>query len=595
MDGIVNQGVEPFFKILFYQNPQPMWFFDTVTLRFLEVNDAATKHYGYSREAFLSMTVRDIRPEEDLERFEEVRRALNGANTMQRPFRHIKGDGAIIHVQLISYPVAYEGYNARLVMVHDVTEQELLIERFNLISKATHDAIWDWNLESDEVLWSKSFMQMFGYTASDIESSSKFWSARIHPDDRDRVMSSIYEVINTQEKNWTGQYRFLRADGTYAYILDRGYTLFKDGKALRMVGSMMDTSEQVALLQARLDTEARLHTLTSASPTALWMSDLDGAIIYANQKWKDWCDVQGNEDLRGQWSRIIHPDDLEMVVDRFTKAHINRAEYNVDYRIMLKDGSLHWLTSTGLPRYQEDEFLGFVGSCTDITRQKYLELQKDEFISTVSHELKTPITSIKAYEQLISRLKTVDDPKAVSFLGRMRLQISRLDALVQDLLDISRIESGKLTFNATELEMDVLLADLVSDLQLVFTSHRLVITENQPCKINADRNRTIQLITNLIDNAVKYSPLGNEIFINLVCDEAYLTFSIQDFGRGIPREQQPYIFDRFYQVNDVYKAPGLGIGLYLCKEIVKHLDGKIWFESDPGEGTTFYFKLLRNI
>ncbi|MBS7564367.1 PAS domain-containing protein [Mucilaginibacter sp. Bleaf8] len=596
MDSIEIASGGASFEILFYQNPQPMWIFDIETLRFLEVNDAAIAHYGYSINEFLGMTIRDIRPVEDIPIFEAVLSTLPGANTEKRSFRHKIKDGSVIHVSIISYPVKFEGYDARLVIAHDETEPRLHLERFNLITQATHDAIWDWNLETNSVWWSTSFFQMFGYDEASVEKDVNSWTNRIHPDDLARVMEHIYSVINRGEKNWSDNYRFLKADGSYAYILDRGYTIFRNGKAVRMLGSMMDISQQIELQHAREESESMLQTITSAAPAVLWMSDTDGNVTYVNQKWLDWAnDDDINQSLGLRWLNIIHPDDQDRVNIIYLQAHKQKSEYQADYRIIYPDGSIRWVIALGTPRYLSDgTFTGMVGSCTDITRQKHLELQKDEFISTVSHELKTPITSIKAYEQLLTRLNVVDDVRAVGFLSRMRTQISRLDMLVKDLLDISKIESGNVSFSKTEFDVNITLAELITDLQLVFPSHRLIITENQPCKVYADRERFIQLISNLVDNAVKYSPKGNKVYIRLNCDEDSLTCSIQDFGRGILKEQQPFIFDRFYQVNDVYKAPGLGIGLYLCKEIVTRLGGKIWFDTVYEQGTTFYFKLPRH-
>jgi PAS domain S-box-containing protein len=596
MDNIEIASGEASFEILFYQNPQPMWVFDLETLKFLVVNDAAVATYGYSVSEFLGMTIRDVRPAEDLKSFEQVVKALPSSNSEKRPFRHKLKNGAIVHVNIISYPVKFEGYRARLIMVQDVTEATLHIERFNLISKATHDAIWDWNLVTNDLWWNDGFFNMFNYQRQDIESSVESWVSRIHPHDRDRVKESIHNAIDAGHENWADQYRFLRADGLYAHILDRGYTIFAEGKAVRMLGSMMDITQQIELQQAFAETESMLQTIASISPTVLWMTDPNGDITYVNEAWLIWSNSSLDDNLQDGWKQAIYPEDRERVSTIFTKACEQQTDYQADYRMQFKDGSVRWITALGRPRYLANgSFAGLVGSCTDITRQKHMELQKDEFISTVSHELKTPITSIKAYEQLLTRLKVVDDARGQNFLSRMRMQINRLDALVKDLLDISRIESGKLTFHETEFEVNVVLAELVNDLQLVFSTHRLVITQNQSCKIYADRNRVIQLISNLIDNAVKYSPKADRVNIALACDEQYITCSIQDFGRGILKEQQPFIFDRFYQVNDVYKAPGLGIGLYLCKEIVQRLNGHIWFETEYNYGSTFAFRLPRKI
>lgn len=592
MDNFLAKNKESLFQILFYQNPQPMWFFDTATLRFLEVNNATLEQYGYSREEFLGMTITDIRPREDIEKLKSVLQSLSGPATHKRDFRHVVKNGTIIHVQIVSYPVDFNEQPARLVMVNDITRLSLYVERFELLTRATHDAIWDWNLETNELWWNETFLHLFGDNETEIEQNIESWSSRVHPEDKERVVNGIRQVIQTGEKNWTDQYRFARADGSYANILDRGYTIFTEDKAVRMVGSMMDITQQIELQKARDETDSLLQTLTTASPTALWMSDASGELVYVNQKWKEWTSAFTSDSLNDTWLNVIHPDDRQRVAEAYDKAHLVQEAYHIDYRICFKDSSVRWVIASGTPRHLPGgEFIGLVGSCTDITRQKHLEIQKDGFISTVSHELRTPITSIKGYEQLLSRSETVNDPRAQRFLSRMRVQIARLDNLVQDLLDISRIESGKLTFNESEFEVNLLLAEVVSDLQLIFPSHRLIIKENHACKFFADRNRYIQLLTNLIDNAVKYSPAADKVYISLTCDCEYLTCSIQDFGQGIPKEQQAYIFERFYQVNDVYRAPGLGIGLYICNEIVKRQNGELWFDSTIGQGSTFSFKL----
>jgi PAS domain S-box-containing protein len=585
------------FELVFHKNPMPMWFYDIATLQFVEVNQAAILMYGYTREEFLKMRVADVYYKNDLDVLEEIRAELPGPNTISRDFRHVLKNNTIRHVRVVSYPSDYHGHQARLVMVNDITESTLHIERFELIAKATHDAVWDWNLETDEIWWNASFFELFGYQPDDIGKTSASWKSRIHPEDNHRVLEGIYLAIENRESNWYDQYRFQRADGSYALIIDRGYTIFQNGKAIRMLGSMTDVTSTELLRREQEDTQHLLQTITSASPCALWMSDKNGAVNYVNQKWIEWNHATANDTpiLEG-WLNVIHPEDREHVRAAFAEANTNRSTYQVDYRLRLQDGSTRWVTASGTPRFQKDgTFIGFVGSATDITRQKHMEQQKDGFISTVSHELKTPITSIKGYEQLLSRSNAITDSKGQNFLNRMRVQINRLDNLIQELLDVSRIESGKLTFQPSEFEMNVLMAELANDLQLVFPSHRLILVENQSCKVVSDKNRIIQLITNLVDNAVKYSPGAGKVNIKLACSEAYLTVSVQDFGRGIAKEQQPYIFERFYQVNDVYQAPGLGIGLYVCKEIISRQNGRIWFDSSPGQGSTFTFELPRRI
>lgn len=381
-----------------------------------------------------------------------------------------------------------------------------------------------------------------------------------------------------------------------ADVIVRGYTQFKDGKATRMVGSMLDITLQLQLERARAQSDSILQTISYASPTALWMSDVDGNLVYVSQKWLNWSNSSLAENQMDGWLKIIHPEDVQFVSETYTRSVLERKSYEVDYRIVLSDGEERWVLATGFPRYEADNtFTGFVGSATDITRQKHLELQKDTFINTVSHELKTPISTIKGFGQLLNKSKTVDDARDKKYLDRMLVQAERMDRLIQDLLDVSRISLGKLNLNVKDFDLDTLISDVVQDLKLVFPTHELSLSAGTNCFIFGDPARIAQVITNLIDNAVKYSPEAKQVLIAVRCDEKSATVSVQDFGIGISRSNEPFIFDKFYQVNNVYKTPGLGVGLYVSKEIIELMEGKIWFESKVGEGTIFSFQVPRKI
>jgi PAS domain S-box-containing protein len=595
MDTAENQQTIDIFDALFQQNPLPMWFFDLQTLQILDVNEAAIKHYGYDKEEFVGKSIRDLRPEEDQQTLTETLSRLSGVNTQTKTYRHLRKDGSIIYVKIVSYPVNLRGNTARLVIADDVTERELQNERFELISKATHDAIWDWNLDTNKLWWNETYFNLFGYKRDDLEPTIESWIEHIHPEDKESVVNNINFTAHSGKKNWSARYRFLKADGTYAHILDRGYSIYRNGKACRMVGSMMDITALTALQEDNYETESILQSIAQASPTALWMSDPTGKIVYVNEKWIEWSNHTSKTLIQQPWHEIIHPDDRPAVLENYELAHRDQIPYDADYRILYADGSVRWITAKGLPRLgASGEFLGFVGSSTDITKQKNLELQKDVFINTVSHELRTPIASIKAYGQLLSRSGAIQDPQPKTFLDRMGKQISRLNTLVQDLLDVSRMELGSLMIYQSTFDANLLLAELVSELQLAYPSHKLVLLENQNATVHADQERTSQLITNLVDNAVKYSPEADRVYISLVAEDSFVEVKVQDFGVGITKAQQPYVFDKFYQVNNVKKVPGLGIGLYICKEIVKLHGGDLWFETNPDAGTIFHFKLPVN-
>jgi PAS domain S-box-containing protein len=230
----------------------------------------------------------------------------------------------------------------------------------------------------------------------------------------------------------------------------------------------------------------------------------------------------------------------------------------------------------------------------DITERKELQERKDDFISMAAHELKTPLTSIKAYAQITEKaLKDERYWDAVTYTTRMSAQIERLNLLIFDLLDVSRIEAGKLAFTLTAFDFDTFVKETVTDLKPSFPSHELQIEGQTHAAVCADRERTAQAITNLITNAVKYSPKAERILARLERVGQEVRLHVTDYGVGIEEQHRERIFERFYRVNDATdkKYPGLGIGLYIASQIIEREGGRIWLTSTPGKGSTFSFSL----
>ncbi|WP_421945647.1 hybrid sensor histidine kinase/response regulator [Pedobacter sp.] len=227
----------------------------------------------------------------------------------------------------------------------------------------------------------------------------------------------------------------------------------------------------------------------------------------------------------------------------------------------------------------------------EIEFRKQAEHKKDEFISIASHELKTPLTSVKGYIQLLQRSLNRDDKTmAQNHLEKASIQLEKLNELIVDLLDISKIESGKLKFNMQSFCADNMLNNAIEMLQQSnpdFKIHKIGQTSEM---VFADEMRIEQVVINFITNAIKYSPGTNQInvTINIIDEKLYL--AVKDFGIGIPKEQQSKIFDKFYRVEEnSNRFNGLGIGLYICSEIIKRHGGTIGVKSERDEGSEFYF------
>jgi PAS domain S-box-containing protein len=245
---------EQHYRLLFENNPLPAWIFDVSSLQFLEVNQAAIEFYGYSTDEFLSMTIRDIRPKEEIVFVEEdLRRITANRKPLERVWKHLKKNGEIVHAEVRAHSFTYGTRKARLVMVNDVTttvKSEALLkksnERYELATKASFDAIWDLDLITDSIHWSEGYETLFGYKLENEETSRSGWTDHIHQDDKEWMIQLNLRALKDPTQNFlSSEYRFIRADGTVASVMDRGIIIRdENGQAIRMVGAMRDVTEQ---------------------------------------------------------------------------------------------------------------------------------------------------------------------------------------------------------------------------------------------------------------------------------------------------------------------------------------------------------------
>lgn len=291
------------------------------------------------------------------------------------------------------------------------------------------------------------------------------------------------------------------------------------------------------------------------------------------------------------FQKIIHPDDIEMLKATINEA-IETGDFYAEFRIIPDSQNIKWILGKAKVLYENGKPEKLVGVNIDITRLKELEQKKDEFISIASHELKTPLTSVKAYLQLMERMMVGDEEKKFGgFLTKTQGYVDKLSHLINDLLNVSKIQAGKLEFIMEEFDFDQLVKDTVESIQNT-VHHNLVILGSSNATVRGDKVRIEQVFFNLISNAVKYSPKGDRVEISLSSDNEFVHVSVRDFGIGISNDNLVKIFDRFYRAeHSANQFTGLGIGLYICAEIIKRHEGVIWAESAEGGGSVFHFKL----
>ena len=341
-----------------------------------------------------------------------------------------------------------------------------------------------------------------------------------------------------------------------------------------------------------------MEFLANTVPAVVWTSHPDGMLDYINDRWHERSDISIVESLGHGWIKMMHPDDVKSVVERWKLSVKTGNPYQTEFRMLDKHGNYRWWLVRALAlKDANDKIVKWYGTNTDITDQKELERQKDNFLAVASHELKTPVTSIKAYAQVLEMmLKRAGDTKNAVLMSKMDGQINRLTSLIGDLLDVTKINSGRLEFDNVPFDFNQMMLEIIEDMQLTSGKHQIKHQLSFKRMVNGDRERIAQVVINLITNAIKYSPNANRIIIYTEDHDTEVQLCVQDFGIGLTRDKMDRVFEQFYRVSGTkeHTFPGLGLGLYISSEIIKQLGGKIWVNSVIEKGSTFCFSIPLN-
>ena len=487
-------------------------------------------------------------------------------------------------------------------------------ERFKQVSRATNDTIWDWSLVDNTMWRSENFTSMFGYENGEAEGNISFWLEKIHPEDRKRVQDSVYAAINNHEKKWSAEYRLKKQNGDYAIILDRGTIMCDDlDTPYRMVGSMIDITRQIEAEQRRNELQKLIrkqqdefYSIFKNAP-ALISIRRGPELIYEFVN-NAFIEFNGPQDYIGSASVNMHPDfidnsilEIEQQVLLTGETHVAKAVQINRVNPVNDEVSDYWFDFIMAPVFTEEgeidgiAFFGF--EVTDLLRAqqatKELMQRKDEFMSIASHELKTPITSIQGFLQLALKVGKKMEPenRTVTFVDKAYRQLGNLTSLVNDLLDVTKIQAGKMQFNYKVFNMRELVAECVEDIQHT-EEHEITIGHADDIEVYADQHRLQQVISNFLSNAIKYSPNNMRAIVSTELKGDELRVSVKDFGIGIPADKLEQVFDRFFRVQDTSSMiSGLGLGLYISSEIVKRHGGTIGVNSVENEGSEFWFQI----
>jgi PAS domain S-box-containing protein len=482
----------------------------------------------------------------------------------------------------------------------DRNSSEYKLFWLSAIIESSQDSIISEDLDGTILGWNPAAFKMFSFTES--EAVGKHISIIIPEEYKNEEKDLLVQVkLGRRIEHYetirkTKDERLINVSLTLSPIKNQNDEVIGASKIVRNISDQKTSFQKQALLSA----------IVNSSDDAIISKTVDGIITSWNKGAERIFGYKENEAI-GKHIFLIIPEDLrsdEILISSRIKAGKSIEHFETE-RIR-KDGRRISLSLTVSPIKNEiGVIIGASKIARDITEQKAMQKtlaeqaaklkelnnSKDEFISIASHELKTPITSIKAYLQLLERNSSDEIQK--TYLGKTLGFVEKLTELVSDLLDISKIEAGKLQLNISDFNMDELIDEALESVQHTTKTHK-IIREGSLCSLNVkgDKRRIEQIIINFLTNAIKYSPKANKVIVKCSVKDGFIIVGVKDFGIGIPEEQKSKIFTRFYRVEGLSPTfSGLGIGLYISREIAERHNGKTWVETKLGEGSEFYFSL----
>ena len=526
---------------------------------------------------------------------------------------------------LLSRRVAQRDASGRVTgilgVVVDVTESaeaklELarLADRLRLATAAAHLGIWDWDLLTNQQVWDEQLRKIYGVGDGWQNTSIEAWYALVHPRDADDALDDMLRSARDGTP-YESAFRIIRPDGQVRHLLARG-TIYRDdnGQPIRVVGVNWDVTDRRMAERAVTEAMDRLQLATSAAGIGIWEHDVRaGASVWSPQMYT----LFGVTDQLGAnpqsiWNAALLEEDRPLLAAAKTRAIRRREPYQTEFRIHWPDGSMRWLAARGMVQFDEaGQPLKLIGVNWDITEERQTEealrakeaaerasRAKSEFLSRMSHELRTPLNGILGFAQLLAS----DERKPL--LPEQRARLQRIEdagwhllALINDLLDLSRIESGSLTLNLENVDLDDAATEVISLLTQSAAESgvevSLVKRIGRPNCARVDALRMRQVLTNLLSNAIKYNRYGGTVTISAFDPRPGMVgLSVRDSGLGMTQTQLEHLFQPFNRLGrETSDAQGTGIGLVIAKGLVEQMGGTISVESTAGVGTEFRVEL----
>ena len=604
--------------------------YDAETLRFLQVNAGAQRNLGYTMEEFAQMTPLDIRPEFSPESFTAIIAPLRAGERDEVVFEttHRRKDGSDYPVEARLRLSRSENPPVFVSIVQDITERyaaeqqrEQLLreidERRRFVQTIVESApvgiaVFGTDAALTARMVNDQYLQLLDAAWRDTGIIGHGMREFVPDADAVGLTALARQVIERGETIALREFAFDGFARGTGYFDASIVPLRESGAQVTGILTVVaDVTERVRSRQ-RIEELAwdaaqrasELETVIASIADGVMVTDADGRIILENaaaRRLTGRSESAVSLDLEAQVARhtLRDPDGMpipptEIPLGRAVRGETVAEQVVIACRVDTEEDRFLMCSSAPV-RAGNGAITGAVAVFRDITEMKQIDQMKDEFISIAAHELRTPLTAIKGYAELLERRLSTQAGRENDrrSLAVIRKQTERLAGLVNEMLDVSRIEAGRLQLNNEPFDLSALVEEVVNNMRISRDAHRFSLAAEPGVAVDGDTARIEQVLLNLLTNATTYAPEGGEIAVRVWRDAGAALVSVHDQGIGIAADELPHLFDRFYRSPhaEIMRSGGMGLGLYISREIITRHGGTIWAESAAGAGSTFTFSL----
>lgn len=601
---ILEQGVESY-DMIFDRNPHPMCVYEIDTHKIVKVNQAACDLIGYSHEELLSMTLLDFSTPQFTMLMENTSAEVRAKLLDMDEWEVIRRDGERITLSKTAFDLMFNGKLCRHLLITDMTQRRLMQhdmlgsqKRYKKMMNNLPEAVIVQDADNIITFANQSAMSLFGATEKK-QLVGKNISMIFHPDVFDSIKSRINEIKSGQNTVPTDERTFVKLDGTEFQADVTGTSFVESGKMFIQV---------LVKPKNPFDGDSGINgdeyrNLGNLGDLLIWKLDAGYNFIYYNDAWKRFVGGYGSKLGQGtEWINLIHPDDRDSRVYKYKEICERREPFQTELRLLNDNGNYYWMLINAAPNYDaKGVYLGYMGYCININRRRVAEIEmekakemaeesaslKTTFLATLSHEIRTPMNAVIGFVDCMKTVKSLD--KIDYYLDVIHDNVYRLLTIVNDTMEVSKIETNQLEINVSSFNVNMMAEDVYLEIKDSAQKHVLIFNNNLPSDlvVSSDKGKVKSVLVHLLDNAIKYTPVGGTITFEANYEEEKVLFSVADTGIGFDIKEKNRIFEAYYRISNptTMQVRGLGLGLPISKAYMDKIGGEIKLQSSLGIGT----------